>query len=408
MPIPKRRKNEDKADFLSRCMADPIMNKDYPDNAQRYAICQTSAKADIADNVKDNYYDQVFGSTELILDENKMYIPNDSEYVDFGESTEDYIIGQSKPGLWENIRKKKEREGKKYKPAKPGDPDRPDPKSWKKAQSDNDIETDEENEPEELSEGCPLATKDISTNLANRKNCVDKANYGPANPELDNSEFWQKKADLFKTDIEEAKTMRCGNCSAFIQTEEMMNCIENGIDPEEDGYAEDVIETADLGYCELFDFKCAGARTCDAWIAGGPITDENEIEEDGVIAKFQYEDPVSKEVYLYNRMGVYRKNGRVLIYIGKAADTSAKKVKLNKPFRTPKGPKKFSVYVKNDKGNVVKVNFGDPNMDIKRDDPARRKSFRARHHCDTDPGPKWKARYWSCKFWSSENVSNLI
>ena len=69
---------------------------------------------------------------------------------------------------------------------------------------------------------------------------------------------------------------------------------------------------------------------------------------------------------------------------------------LNKPFRTSGGPKKFSVYVKNEKGNVVKVNFGDPNMEIKRDDPARRKSFRARHNCD-NPGPKTKARYWSCQ-----------
>ena len=75
---------------------------------------------------------------------------------------------------------------------------------------------------------------------------------------------------------------------------------------------------------------------------------------------------------------------------------------LNKPFRTPKGPKKFSVYVKNEKGNIVKVNFGDPNMEIKRDDPARRKNFRARHQCDTKPGPRWKARYWSCKMWESK------
>ena len=71
---------------------------------------------------------------------------------------------------------------------------------------------------------------------------------------------------------------------------------------------------------------------------------------------------------------------------------------LNKPFRTPKGPKKFSVYVKNEKGNTIKVNFGDPNMEIKRDDPNRRKNFRARHNCD-NPGPKTKARYWSCKMW---------
>jgi hypothetical protein len=79
---------------------------------------------------------------------------------------------------------------------------------------------------------------------------------------------------------------------------------------------------------------------------------------------------------------------------------------LNKPFRTPGGPKKFSVYVKNEKGNVVKVNFGDPNMSIKRDDPARRKSFRARHGCD-NPGPKTKAKYWSCKMWSKKSVTKM-
>lgn len=82
------------------------------------------------------------------------------------------------------------------------------------------------------------------------------------------------------------------------------------------------------------------------------------------------------------------------------SEYQGKKVKLNDPFRTPDGPKKFSVYVKNDKGNVVKVNFGDPDMEIKRDDPDRRKNFRARHNCD-DPGPKWKARYWSCYQWRS-------
>jgi hypothetical protein len=79
---------------------------------------------------------------------------------------------------------------------------------------------------------------------------------------------------------------------------------------------------------------------------------------------------------------------------------------LNKPFRTSGGPKKFSVYVKNEKGNIVKVNFGDPNMEIKRDSPERRKSFRARHNCE-NPGPKTKARYWSCKMWSKKSVTNV-
>ena len=87
-------------------------------------------------------------------------------------------------------------------------------------------------------------------------------------------------------------------------------------------------------------------------------------------------------------------------------EEDGKNVKLNKPFLTPGGPKKRAVYVKNDKGNTVKVNFGDPNLEIKRDDPERRSSFRARHNCD-NPGPKWKARYWSCKFWSSTPVSKL-
>ena len=73
-----------------------------------------------------------------------------------------------------------------------------------------------------------------------------------------------------------------------------------------------------------------------------------------------------------------------------------RKVKLNKPMRGD--VKKFKVYVKNAKGNVVKVNFGDKKMRIKKSNPKRRKSFRARHNCK-NPGPKWKARYWSCRKW---------
>jgi len=83
-----------------------------------------------------------------------------------------------------------------------------------------------------------------------------------------------------------------------------------------------------------------------------------------------------------------------------AAEYQGRKVTLNKPFRTSGESKKFGVYTKNEKGNVVLVRFGDPNMEIKRDDPERRKSFRSRHNCSS-PGPKWKARYWSCRQWRS-------
>ena len=87
--------------------------------------------------------------------------------------------------------------------------------------------------------------------------------------------------------------------------------------------------------------------------------------------------------------------------------TKKGKAPLNKPFRLPSGSKKkFGVYVKNDKGNIVKVTFGDPNMSIKRDNPERRKAYRSRHGCD-NPGPKWKANYWSCKMWSAKPVSKI-
>ena len=79
------------------------------------------------------------------------------------------------------------------------------------------------------------------------------------------------------------------------------------------------------------------------------------------------------------------------------AEYQGKKVTLNDPIRG--GSKKFYVYVKNEAGKVIKVSFGDTTgLSIKRDDPARRKSFRARHNCD-NPGPKTKARYWSCYQW---------
>ena len=167
------------------------------------------------DDADKQYNHDTFGFTENLTEEN-FYLPAEAEYEDFGEPEEEHDAAS----LWENIRKKKEREGKNYKPAKKGDKDRPDPEAWKKAQ--------------------------------------------------------------------------------------------------------------------------------------------NEETE--------------------------------------AAEYQGRKVKLGKPFLTPDGPKKRSVYVKNGSGNVVKVNFGDPNMKIKKNDPGRRKNFRARHNCD-NPGPRWKARYWSCKAW---------
>ena len=86
-----------------------------------------------------------------------------------------------------------------------------------------------------------------------------------------------------------------------------------------------------------------------------------------------------------------------------SAEYQGRKVKLNKPFRTPKEKKKFAVYVKNSKGTVIIVRFGDPNMEIKRDDPKRRKAFRDRHNC-AEKKDKTTAGYWSCRQWSTNKV----
>ena len=85
------------------------------------------------------------------------------------------------------------------------------------------------------------------------------------------------------------------------------------------------------------------------------------------------------------------------------AEYQGRKVELGKVKRG--GDKKFYVYAKNPKGNVVKVSFGDTTgLCIKTKDPDRRRSFRARHKCDTNPGPKHKARYWSCRMWSGPDA----
>ena len=118
---------------------------------------------------------------------------------------------------------------------------------------------------------CPVETQDIKLNLANRKKAIDTASYGPANPKEPNEEYWIARSKTFNNTPEEAKTMRCGNCAAFNKTSRMLACIKEGIGED----AEEVAKAGDLGFCEIFDFKCASLRTCDAWVVGGPIQDKD-------------------------------------------------------------------------------------------------------------------------------------
>lgn len=93
-------------------------------------------------------------------------------------------------------------------------------------------------------------------------------------------------------------------------------------------------------------------------------------------------------------------------YIMEAAKHRGKKVKLGRPTRGD--VKKYKVFVRDpDTGNIVKVNFGDPNMEIRRDDPKRRKSFRARHKCHLAKD-RTTPKYWSCRFWAKKPVTKLL
>jgi len=127
---------------------------------------------------------------------------------------------------------------------------------------------------------CPVATQDLTINLQNRGKAIDKADYGPMNPDEPNEQYWRRMAARWDVPAEEAKTMRCGNCAAFNQTSKMLTCIEEGLADDRMEDAMEVVEAGDLGFCEIFDFKCAAKRTCSAWIVGGPIKDEGAEEEE--------------------------------------------------------------------------------------------------------------------------------
>jgi hypothetical protein len=133
----------------------------------------------------------------------------------------------------------------------------------------------------EAEEGCPPATQDIALNLKNRQKAINEYHYGPLNPNLPNDEYWAELADKWNTrDIDSVKQNRCGNCGAFDVSKDMQACIAKGIGSEPGSSAMDSVDAGHLGYCKFLKFKCASKRTCDAWIEGGPITEQSEQLEE--------------------------------------------------------------------------------------------------------------------------------
>ncbi len=131
---------------------------------------------------------------------------------------------------------------------------------------------------EAANKGCPIATHDIEVNLKNRQHAIDEYHYGPANPDKPGN-YWKDAAKRWKIDNKTAESMKCANCAAFDVSDKMWKCIEDGIKGDDDNVdAMATIHKADLGYCNFLHFKCAGTRSCSAWVSGGSIDNKDRTQ----------------------------------------------------------------------------------------------------------------------------------
>ena len=139
----------------------------------------------------------------------------------------------------------------------------------------------------EAEDSCPPATQDITLNLKNRQKAINEYGYGPLNPDLPNTKFWMKKVDEWNLDsADEAKSSLCGNCAAFDQRKDTLDCIAQGIGSDQ-GADDPTIDAGDLGYCRFLKFKCASRRTCDAWVTGGPLTEGKHCDAKNAVPELK-------------------------------------------------------------------------------------------------------------------------
>jgi len=447
MPIPKREKGEEAQKFMGRCMTADVMREEYPDQKQRVAVCTSQSRAgadkyNLSSMVQEELvygeYDSDCECGEVEeLTESNFVVPEESDYEDFGEEVEEV----SADGLWDNIRKKKEREGKNYKPAKKGDKDRPQKDAWDKAKGESvDLLVKPgkdyviKQDVEEYLRGLLIAiNEDSSYDIAywydklepypievivDGKSIAKDAKIIKLNfhPEIDKANALQygkpKKDDPRKTPAKPSERKKGSKKNKKDSASEPNKSIKFGKNTNErlrkmmtEHNKKDKGSKASMGALKAVYRRGAGAFSTshapnmsrDGWamarvkaflylLRNGRPSNPNYKQDNDLLPKGHPKKSSKADASF------------IRYELGFAAKYQGRTVTLNKPFRTPDGPKKRSVYVKNQKGNVVKVNFGDPNMKIKKSDPGRRKNFRARHRCDT-PGPKWKARYWSCKAW---------
>lgn len=153
---------------------------------------------------------------------------------------------------------------------------------------------------------------------------------------------------------------------------------------------ENIIRTGDVFAIEL-DNGLLIESTVIGFMSDGVL-----IQGDDVVLSYLNHNQVRESVTKFTSMELAVMEGGGDIADLSEAEYQGRNVPLGKPMAGD--VKKSKVYVKGPSGRVVKVNFGDKKMKIKKSNPKRRKSFRARHNCD-NPGPRHKARYWSCRAW---------
>ena len=451
MPVPKREKGEDARKFMGRCMTSEVMGKEYPDQKQRVAVCTQQSRAEanksnlgqmVQEELVYSEYSQdcECGDVEELTESN-LVIPEESDYEDFGEDVEEIDFAS----LWENIRKKKEREGKNYKPAKKGDKDRPKKDAWDRAKGNSVdllVKPGEDyvikQDVEKYLRGLLVAINEDSSYeiaywydklepypievIVDGKSIAEDAKIIKLNfhPEIDKAEALQygkpKKDDPRKTPAKPSERKKGSKKNKPKSASKPNKSIKFGKNTTErlrkmmtEHNKKGKGSKASMGALKAVYRRGAGAFSTshapkmsrDGWamarvkaflylLKNGRPSNPNYKQDNDLLPKGHPKKSSKADAsFIRYQLG---------FEIADAAKYKGRTVKLNKPFRTPGGPKKRSVYVKNQKGNVVKVNFGDPNMKIKKSNPERRRNFRARHNCD-NPGPKWKARYWSCKAW---------
>jgi len=280
---------------------------------------------------------------------------------------------KSGEGLWANIRAKRARGEK---PAKPGDSDYPNKKGWNKAVKSSKNESEMENEmPERYMFFGNLTQihRQIGKLLELDENKIDEL--------LGDGHDWAE--DHMSTAKESIDQVFEFLMNQFKGSGNDENSAPSNMDigfTNENFFAlVDEIIKEQTGTGVIDDLNISNNRLCEGKITADKL---GEMVNEAISEYYNLtEDNINEAEY------------------------KGRKVSLGKISRGD--VKKYKVHVKNGKGNVVKVEFGDPNMEIKRDNPKRKKSFRARHHCES-PGPRWKAKYWACKTWSNKPVSKMV